>query len=35
LRGAEPPRHLALDDSLATAQALALLHRRMDERGPC
>jgi predicted dehydrogenase len=29
LRGDEPPRHLATEDSLATAQALELLHQRM------
>jgi predicted dehydrogenase len=34
LLGDETPRRLALEDSLATAQALALLHRRMEERRP-
>ncbi len=33
LRGEEGPRHLAIADSLATAQALALLHQRMEGRG--
>jgi predicted dehydrogenase len=32
LRGEESPRHSALEDSGATAQALALLHDRMEQR---